>query len=57
MVACCFGGAFVPAYVLPRNDNLIACAFFEQDFAVISVYRSTVEYNAAGAGSRRISAV
>lgn len=32
MVACCFGGALVPAYVLPRSDNLIACAFFEQFF-------------------------
>lgn len=32
MVACVFGGAIVPAYILPRNDDLIASTFFEQVF-------------------------
>ncbi|KAF2721235.1 carboxylic acid transporter [Polychaeton citri CBS 116435] len=32
MVTCIFGGALVPAYVIPRNNSLIACAFFEQFF-------------------------
>ena len=32
MVACVFGGAIVPGYVLPRNDDLIASTFFEQFF-------------------------
>lgn len=32
MVACVFGGALVPAYMLPRGDVLIAPVFFEQWF-------------------------
>jgi len=32
MVACVCGGAIVPAYVLPRDNALIATAFFEQFF-------------------------
>jgi MFS transporter, SHS family, lactate transporter len=32
MVACLFGGAIVPAYMLLRTDKLIASTFFEQFF-------------------------
>lgn len=32
MVACVFGGAIIPAYVLPHNMSLVASAFFEQFF-------------------------
>lgn len=32
MIACVFGAAIVPAYVIPRTDALIACTFFEQFF-------------------------
>ncbi|CZR56423.1 probable sugar transporter family protein [Phialocephala subalpina] len=32
MTAAVFGGAILPAYVLPRNLSLIASAFFEQFF-------------------------
>ena len=32
MVACIFGGALIPAYILPRNMSLVASAFFEQMF-------------------------
>jgi SHS family lactate transporter-like MFS transporter len=32
MTACVFGGAIVPAYIFPRNDDLIASTFFEQFF-------------------------
>ena len=32
MVSCVFGGAIVPAYMLPRGDKLIASVFFEQWF-------------------------
>ncbi len=32
MTACVFGGALVPAYVLPRDMSLVASAFFEQFF-------------------------
>jgi SHS family lactate transporter-like MFS transporter len=32
MVGCVFGGALVPAYVLPRNMSLVAAAFFQQFF-------------------------
>ena len=32
MVSCCFGGALVPAYILTRNNNVIATTFFEQFF-------------------------
>lgn len=33
MLTCCiFGGALVPAYILPRNLTLIASSFFEQFF-------------------------
>jgi len=32
MVACLLGGALVPPYVLLRNNDLIASAFFEQFF-------------------------
>ncbi|KXT03684.1 hypothetical protein AC578_5169 [Pseudocercospora eumusae] len=32
MVACVLGGAIVPAYILPRNDSLIASTFCEQVF-------------------------
>jgi SHS family lactate transporter-like MFS transporter len=32
MIACVFGGAIVPAYILPRNLSLIASVFFEQVF-------------------------
>lgn len=32
MVSCVFGGALVPAYVIPRDMSLVASAFFEQFF-------------------------
>lgn len=32
MVACVFGGAIVPAYIIPRDDSLIASTFFQQVF-------------------------
>jgi len=32
MTACLIGGALVPAYIFPRNLNLIASVFFEQFF-------------------------
>ena len=32
MTACVFGGAIIPAYILPRNMNLVASAFFQQFF-------------------------
>ena len=32
MIACVFGAAIVPAYMIPRNNSLIASAFFEQFF-------------------------
>lgn len=32
MTAAVFGGAILPAYVLPRNMSLVASAFFEQFF-------------------------
>lgn len=32
MVSCVFGGSLVPAYILIRNDKLIATVFFEQFF-------------------------
>ncbi|KAK5735720.1 hypothetical protein LTR17_007892 [Elasticomyces elasticus] len=32
MVACVFGGALVPGYILLRTDSLIATTFFEQFF-------------------------
>jgi len=32
MVSCVFGGALVPAYILIKNDKLIATVFFEQFF-------------------------
>lgn len=32
LIACVFGGAIVPAYILPRTDSLIASVFFEQVF-------------------------
>lgn len=32
MTACVFGGAIVPAYILPRNMTLVASAFFQQFF-------------------------
>ena len=32
LVACVFGGAIVPAYMLLRDDTLIASTFFEQVF-------------------------
>ncbi|KAJ5335297.1 hypothetical protein N7452_007700 [Penicillium brevicompactum] len=32
LVSCVFGGAIIPAYILPRNMSLAACAFFEQFF-------------------------
>ncbi|KAI9667189.1 MAG: hypothetical protein M1821_000002 [Bathelium mastoideum] len=32
MMACVFGGALIPAYVLPRNMSLVASAFFQQFF-------------------------
>lgn len=32
MVACVLGGAIVPAYILPRDNSLIASTFFEQVF-------------------------
>lgn len=32
MVACVFGGAILPAYVLPHSLNLVASAFFLQFF-------------------------
>lgn len=32
MIACVFGGAIVPAYILPRDLSLIASTFFEQVF-------------------------
>lgn len=32
MVACCFGAALIPAYILPRNMSLTAAAFWLQFF-------------------------
>ncbi|KAI9707899.1 MAG: hypothetical protein M1820_004505 [Bogoriella megaspora] len=32
MVACVFGGALIPAYILPRNMSLVASSFFQQFF-------------------------
>ena len=32
MIACVFGGALVPAYMMLRNDDIIATVFFEQFF-------------------------
>jgi SHS family lactate transporter-like MFS transporter len=32
LVTCVLGGAIIPAYILPRNMSLAACAFFEQFF-------------------------
>jgi SHS family lactate transporter-like MFS transporter len=32
MIACVFGGAIVPAYIIPRTLSLIASVFFEQVF-------------------------
>ena len=32
IVACVFGGAFVPAYVIPRHESLIAASFLQQVF-------------------------
>jgi SHS family lactate transporter-like MFS transporter len=32
MCACIFGGAIIPAYILPRNMTLVASAFFQQFF-------------------------
>ncbi|KAJ4366101.1 hypothetical protein N0V83_007736 [Neocucurbitaria cava] len=32
LTACIFGGAIVPAYILPRDMSLVASAFFEQVF-------------------------
>ena len=32
MTAAVCGGAILPAYVLPKNMSLVACAFFEQFF-------------------------
>lgn len=32
MISCVFGGAIVPAYMLPRGNKLIASVFFEQWF-------------------------
>ena len=32
IVSCVIGGALVPAYIKPRNDDLIATTFFEQFF-------------------------
>jgi SHS family lactate transporter-like MFS transporter len=32
MIACVFGGAIVPAYIIPRDLSLIASVFFEQVF-------------------------
>jgi SHS family lactate transporter-like MFS transporter len=32
MTACLFGGAIVPAYIIPRDNSLIASTFFEQVF-------------------------
>ncbi|CAG8097883.1 unnamed protein product [Penicillium salamii] len=32
LISCIFGGAIIPAYILPRNMSLAASAFFEQFF-------------------------
>ncbi|KAF2234553.1 sugar transporter [Viridothelium virens] len=32
MTACVFGGALIPAYILPRNMSLVASSFFQQFF-------------------------
>jgi SHS family lactate transporter-like MFS transporter len=32
MIGCVFGGAIVPAYIIPRNMSLVATAFFQQFF-------------------------
>lgn len=32
ILSCIFGGALIPAYILPRDMSLVACAFFEQFF-------------------------
>lgn len=32
IVACVFGGAIIPAYILPRNMTLVASGFFQQFF-------------------------
>src|SRR5271167_3293534 len=32
ITACVFGGAIVPAYILPRNMTLVASDFFQQFF-------------------------
>ncbi|KAH8696177.1 carboxylic acid transporter [Talaromyces proteolyticus] len=32
LLACVFGGALVPAYIIPRHMSLIAAVFFEQFF-------------------------
>lgn len=34
MIACVAGGALIPAYVLPRDMSLVACAFFMQFFVM-----------------------
>jgi SHS family lactate transporter-like MFS transporter len=32
LIGCGFGGALVPAYIIPRNMSLVATAFFQQFF-------------------------
>ena len=32
LIGCVFGGALVPAYIIPRNMSLVATAFFQQFF-------------------------
>jgi MFS transporter, SHS family, lactate transporter len=32
ITACIFGGAMIPAYILPRNMTLVAASFFQQFF-------------------------
>jgi SHS family lactate transporter-like MFS transporter len=32
LIGCVFGGAMVPAYIIPRNMSLVAMAFFQQFF-------------------------
>lgn len=34
IVGCVIGGALIPAYILPRDMSLVACAFFMQFFVM-----------------------
>lgn len=57
MVSCVFGGAIVPAYMLPRGDKLIASVFFEQWFVGAVWGKCRVAYKVLGAGKANKSQV